>query len=224
MSKQQDPVTPRQEKKEGKQFYIDQVRTWDPINRKCEEVQEFVNKFHDTLIHNEEAAKDLVEAIRQEVERLNVRYPWTMPLEVREIKEFGQVYCQSIEGRNSYPVFFFCIKEMRHHYSIDNEKGVKSKFVRRVLTLTLVLSIISSGILFLLSLCTFAGVDLSGGFLFLIDLILSGFTIASSVPSLVYLVPTILDDEYLEVAKRLLDRSTTAVEICKSLLGEGGQQ
>lgn len=63
-------------------YYIEKPNTWRAANRKCAEIQEFVDKFRNCLIANEVSRDALVEEIRHKVEELNEAYPRTKRLSV----------------------------------------------------------------------------------------------------------------------------------------------
>lgn len=63
-------------------YYIEKPNTWRAANRKCAEIQEFVDKFRNCLIVDEVSRDALVEEIRHKVEELNEAYPRTKRLAV----------------------------------------------------------------------------------------------------------------------------------------------
>lgn len=107
-------------------YYIDKVNTWSPANRKWMEVQAFVTEYSHTLIPDDDAARALVEEIRQKVEELNEAYPRTKRLKVRQEGNF--VYCDNEEKRvDDQYVFTFHIEKVRQTYKtleiMSDEKG-----------------------------------------------------------------------------------------------------
>lgn len=99
-------------------YYIDNVNTWSPANRKWKEVQSFAQEFKQTLIPDEIAAKELVEELRKKVEELNETYPRTKRLKVRQMGNF--VSCDNEEPKvDDQHVFTFHIMEVKRTY----EKG-----------------------------------------------------------------------------------------------------
>ena len=109
-------------------YYIDEVNTWSPANRKCLEVQSFVKEFRQTLVPDEDAAEALVEVIRQKVEELNGLYPRTKRLIVK--KDHNFVTCVNDDRRlDDQYVFTFYIKKVRQVYETlemmvdEKEKG-----------------------------------------------------------------------------------------------------
>lgn len=63
-------------------YYIDRPSTWRAANRKCAEVQEFVNQFKNCLVANELSRDAMIQDIRHKVEELNEAYPRTKKLAV----------------------------------------------------------------------------------------------------------------------------------------------
>lgn len=96
-------------------YYIDKVNTWSPANRKWMEVQAFVTEYSHTLIPDDDAARALVEEIRQKVEELNDRYPRTKRLAVK--KEGNFVACVNEDRKlDDQYVFTFHIEKVRQTY------------------------------------------------------------------------------------------------------------
>lgn len=96
-------------------YYIDKVNTWSPANRKWQDVQAFVVEYRQTLIPNDDAAKELVEEIRQKVEELNKAYPRTQRIEVKQRGNF--VCCDNEECKvDDKHVFTFHIEKVRQTY------------------------------------------------------------------------------------------------------------
>ena len=63
-------------------YYIESPNTWRAANKKCAEVQEYVNKFKNCLIADELSRDALVAEIRSKVKELNEAYPRTKRLVV----------------------------------------------------------------------------------------------------------------------------------------------
>lgn len=96
-------------------YYIDKVNTWSPANRKWQEVQAFVVEYRQMLIPNDDAAKELVEEIRQKVEELNKAYPRTQRITVKQRGNF--VCCDNEECEvDDKHVFTFHIEKVRQTY------------------------------------------------------------------------------------------------------------
>lgn len=114
MSKQQDPATPRQEKKEGKQFYIDQVRTWDPADRECAELLDDIRKFDQMLFPTRADADSFVQMVRDKVIEVNRKYRRAEPLAVVTIDNY--LSCYTAAGKD---IFEFCIQEVKSVWEAD---------------------------------------------------------------------------------------------------------
>ena len=69
-------------------YYIERPNTWAPANRKCAEVQEYVDKFKNCLIADDLSLDALIEEIRRKVEELNAAYPRTKKLVGNEVVYF----------------------------------------------------------------------------------------------------------------------------------------
>lgn len=63
-------------------YFIDRPNTWRAANRKCAEVQEFVDQFKNCLIADDLSRDALIEDIRHKVMELNAAYPRTKKLVV----------------------------------------------------------------------------------------------------------------------------------------------
>lgn len=63
-------------------YYIESPNTWRAANKKCAEVQEYVNKFKNCLIADELSRDAMIQDIRHKVEELNEAYPRTKKLAV----------------------------------------------------------------------------------------------------------------------------------------------
>ncbi|MBR3987516.1 MAG: hypothetical protein IKK04_10240 [Bacteroidales bacterium] len=63
-------------------YYIEKPNTWSPANRKCKELQEYVDQFKNCLIPDDLSRDALIEDIRHKVEELNQAYPRTKKLVV----------------------------------------------------------------------------------------------------------------------------------------------
>ena len=61
-------------------YYIERPNTWKAANRKCAEIQEFVDQFRNCLIYGKTSRDALIKEIRDKVEKLNNVYPRTKRL------------------------------------------------------------------------------------------------------------------------------------------------
>lgn len=61
-------------------YFIHNVRTYSPANKKCAELCDFVLQFERVLIDDDEMLKKLVDAITKEIHRLNDKYRKSQPL------------------------------------------------------------------------------------------------------------------------------------------------
>lgn len=98
-------------------YYIDRPSTWRAANRKCAEVQEFVNQFKNCLVANELSRDAMIQDIRHKVEELNEAYPRTKKLAV----DFGfsnQLSCFP-EQRNADDQYIFIIMFLPVHTTYE---------------------------------------------------------------------------------------------------------
>ena len=89
-------------------YYIDRPNTWRAANKKCAEIQEFVDKFKNCLIADELSRDALVVEIREKVAELNHDYPRTKKLVVNYDFD-GYVSCFP-EGRGADYEYVFTIR------------------------------------------------------------------------------------------------------------------
>ena len=61
-------------------YYIERPNTWKAANKKCAEVQEFVDTFKNCLILDELSRDALIAEIRRKIAELNEAYPRTKKL------------------------------------------------------------------------------------------------------------------------------------------------
>lgn len=106
-------------------YYIDKPNTWRPANKKCAEIQEYVNQFRNCLIADDLSRDALIQDIRHKVEELNKAYPRTKKLVVRGEK---QVICFP-EGRpcEYENVFIIEILPVHRTYSFAEQTNVLEK-------------------------------------------------------------------------------------------------
>ena len=109
-------------------YYIDEVNTWSPANRKCLEVQSFVKEFRQTLVPDDAAVESLMKELREKVEELNGLYPRTKRLILK--KDHNFVACTNEDRKlDDQYVFTFHIKKVRRVYETlemmvdEKEKG-----------------------------------------------------------------------------------------------------
>lgn len=63
-------------------YYIERPHTWRPANKKCAEIQEFVDQYKNCLIKDELSRDALIAEVRRKVAELNEAYPRTKPVKV----------------------------------------------------------------------------------------------------------------------------------------------
>lgn len=63
-------------------YYIDRPNTWRAANKKCAEIQDYVNQFKNCLIADELSRDAMIQDIRHKVDELNAAYPRTKTLKV----------------------------------------------------------------------------------------------------------------------------------------------
>lgn len=99
-------------------YYIEKPNTWRAANRKCAEIQEFVNQFKNCLIYDEKSRDALIKEIRDKVEELNNAYPRTKRLKVEYSSE-GYLYCvaEVPKFENEY-VFAFHFYPVKRTYDV----------------------------------------------------------------------------------------------------------
>lgn len=65
------------------QYYVEKPNTWRAANKKCAEIIEYVDKFHNCLIYDAVSLNKFIEDLRIKVEELNRKYPRTKRLIVK---------------------------------------------------------------------------------------------------------------------------------------------
>ncbi len=108
-------------------YYIDRPNTWRAANKKCAEIQEFVDKFKNCLIADELSRDALVIEIREKVAELNHDYPRTKKLVVNYDFD-GYVSCFP-EGRGADYEYVFTIRilPVRRTYQFAEQVAVLEK-------------------------------------------------------------------------------------------------
>ena len=64
----------------GGMFFIHSIQTYASVNRKGNELQEYILKFQDSLVRDREGLENLKEDIHNRIEELDAKYPRTLPL------------------------------------------------------------------------------------------------------------------------------------------------
>ena len=105
-------------------YYIEKPNTWRAANKKCAEIQEFVDKFKNCLIADELSRDALVVEIREKVAELNRDYPRTKKLVVNYDFD-GYVSCFP-EGRGADYEYVFTIRilPVRRTYQFAEQAAV----------------------------------------------------------------------------------------------------
>lgn len=92
-------------------YYIEKPQTYSPVNRKCREVLEFIEKFENCLITDDISLDALIEEIRHKLDELNEAYPRTKRLVIRGDKrrldccpEGRECNCEYVFLMNFHPV------------------------------------------------------------------------------------------------------------------------
>lgn len=108
-------------------YYIEKPNTWRAANKKCAEIQEFVDKFKNCLIADELSRDALVVEIREKVAELNHDYPRTKKLVVNYDFD-GYVSCFP-EGRGADYEYVFTIRilPVRRTYQFAQQVAVLEK-------------------------------------------------------------------------------------------------
>lgn len=101
-------------------YYIDMPQTYKPANRKCAEIQEYIERFNHCLIASDLSRDALIEEIRHKVDELNKAYPRTKKLVVNGISHI-MCYPEGKACEYQY-VFLFDFKQVMSTYQFS-EKG-----------------------------------------------------------------------------------------------------
>ena len=108
-------------------YYIGKPNTWRAANKKCAEVQEFVNKFKNCLIADELSRDAMVVEIRQKVAELNDAYPRTKKLVVDyDFEDYVSCYPEGRCADYEY-VFTIRILPVRRTYQFAESVNVLEK-------------------------------------------------------------------------------------------------
>ena len=106
-------------------FYIEKPNTCKAANRKCAEIQEFVDKFKNCLIADELSRDAMIKEIRHKVEQLNDAYPRTKKLEVRFNYFRDYLTCTPVErNSDSDTVFFITFHPVRRTYRFAENANI----------------------------------------------------------------------------------------------------
>lgn len=89
-------------------YFIKDITTYRPANKKCAEIVEFVEKYKDGLIYDKVSRDEFVTEIRRKVEILNNTYPRPKRLVVND-GGYEQVSCYP-EGRGADYEYVFTIR------------------------------------------------------------------------------------------------------------------
>ena len=106
-------------------YYIDRPNTWKAANKKCAEIQDYVNQFKNCLITDELSRDAMIQDIRHKVEELNEAYPRTKKVVV---EGKSNVYCYP-EGRSCEYEYVFIINILPVHktYRFAEQANVLEK-------------------------------------------------------------------------------------------------
>lgn len=105
-------------------YYIERPNTWRAANRKCAEIQEFVDKFKNCLIADDLSRDALVMEIRRKVAELNEAYPRCKELAV-EFSHNDYISCYPTPKiSDSDYVFTIKIMPVRMHYRFAENAAV----------------------------------------------------------------------------------------------------
>ena len=106
-------------------YYIERPNTWRAANRKCAELQEFVEQFKNCLIVGNLSRDALINEIRHKVEELNAAYPRTKRLNVRSTSD-GFISCYPEDQHVDEHVFTINIHPVRKIYKFaEKANGLK---------------------------------------------------------------------------------------------------
>ncbi len=104
--------------------YIEKPNTWSPANRKCKELQEYVDQFKNCLIPDDLSRDALIEDIRHKVDELNQAYPRTKKLVVNHHDNYVSCQPEFRKIEDEY-VFTFHFLPVRRTYRFS-EKAAAS--------------------------------------------------------------------------------------------------
>lgn len=95
-------------------YYIDSPQTCRAANKKCAEIQDYVNQFKNCLIADELSRDALIQDIRRKVAELNEAYPRTKHVKV-DFSHGDWLSARSDIYADNY-VFIIRILPVRRHY------------------------------------------------------------------------------------------------------------
>lgn len=105
-------------------YYIDSPQTWRAANKKCAEIQEFVNQFKNCLIADKLSRDALVQEIRRKVAELNEAYPRTKKLVVHyDFDDYVSCYPEG-RGADYENVFIIRILPVKRTYRFAEKAGM----------------------------------------------------------------------------------------------------
>lgn len=106
-------------------YYIEKPQTWSAANKKCAEVQKFVEQFENCLIADDNSRDALIKEIRLKVEELNTAYPRTKKLKV-DFSSNNYISCTPKELKYcDERVFAFHFYPVKRTYDVVMKGGGK---------------------------------------------------------------------------------------------------
>lgn len=110
-------------------YFVEAPRITKAVNRKCEEIQEFVYNLGRTLVADKGALEAMIEEIRAKVDELNKAYPRTKKVVVKMGVTRDYIICQpEIRNSDNDMVFSLRFEEVRNtygYYEIDTDLALK---------------------------------------------------------------------------------------------------
>jgi len=91
-------------------YFIHDIQTYTSVNRKGNELQEYILKLGGSLVKNRGVLEGLKDEIRQHIVRLDAKYPRTGPLHLSPHKGSWHIH---VEGRPDMPVCVIPVTKVR---------------------------------------------------------------------------------------------------------------
>lgn len=105
-------------------YYIESPQTWRAANKKCAEIQEYIDKFKNCLIADELSRDALIVEVRHKVAELNDAYPRTKKLVVDyDFDNYVSCYPEGRDCDYEY-VFIIRILPVRRTYQFAESAAV----------------------------------------------------------------------------------------------------
>lgn len=109
-------------------YFVTDIKTWKPANKKCAEMQEYIARFEHHLIKDECSLDSMIIDLKNKAEELDNKYPRTAKLHA-EGRLYGQgnTMCCRTDNSLDTNVFILCWEKVRGIYEFAEEVVKQNK-------------------------------------------------------------------------------------------------